>query len=90
MVGSLPLGGSVEKTPIYCVCPIPFQLAPQHDEITCVSKRSVELEGIDAFIIDNIINNTDTSRMIELCEGLGFRKEAPGIRTPPGMRFAKV
>jgi hypothetical protein len=62
--GSLPMGGTVQNTPIHALNPLP--------------QSAIESmpAGVPAIRTD-----------IDIGEHFGYRSDAPGIRTPPGMRM---
>ncbi|MES2424494.1 MAG: hypothetical protein V4562_08705 [Pseudomonadota bacterium] len=84
--GSLPMGGFVANAPIHALtAPLPaFDDAMQPAERT-----DIDLGGPLAFGIDNIISEAEADRIIALTEQMGYRPEAPGIQTAPGMRMNK-
>ena len=86
--GSLPMGGFVDNTPIYAVVPSPELIAPTqwHDN---TSRYTITLADKLAFTIENVLSDAEADAIIALTEQLGYRDEAPGIQTPPGMRMNK-
>lgn len=90
MTGSLPMGGVVLDTPIYGVTPTPEYLLLQDATIPAAQRVDVDVGGKLAFVIHHVVTVDDARRMIALTEQLGYRDEAPGIQTPPGMRMNKT
>lgn len=88
MMGSLPDGNVVPDTPVYAV----EGLSDAFDQERILPQSAfheVDLQGQLAFYIDDVALPKETEAMISLSEQLGFRNEAPGIQTPPGMRQNK-
>jgi hypothetical protein len=87
--GSLPMGGVVPMTPVHAFAQTPEALRWPP---TCglQAKRSeIELGGLLAFTIDDLVTATEADAIVEASERMGYRDEAPGIATPPGMRMNK-
>lgn len=87
MPGSLPMGGSVANTPIHTLT-APLQLPASVPGLT-PRRHDIDLDGQLAFRVDGVLSREECDRIVEVAEGLGFRPEAPGIATPPGMRMNK-
>jgi len=87
--GSLPLGGVVPATPIFAFATpaAPLMLSPQPS----LSPRRTDLDlgGLLAFTIDDVITPAEADIIVAASEHFGYRDEAPGIATPPGMRMNK-
>lgn len=86
MPGSLPMGGLVDDTPIHALQPgLALQprpeLRPRRDDI--------ELGGLLAFTIADVVTPDEADAIASAAESLGYRDAAPGIRTAPGMRMNK-
>lgn len=90
MPGSLPMGGVVPMTPIFAFRePAPkLNLSRQH--ALAPQRTEIELGGLIAFVISDVISADEADAMIEASERFGYRDEAPGISTPPGMRMNKA
>jgi len=86
--GSLPMGGFVDDTPIYAVVPSPALLGPEQ-WLDTTSRHTIGLANKLAFTIENVLSDAEADAIIALTEQLGYRDEAPGIQTPPGMRMNK-
>lgn len=86
MPGSLPMGGIEHGTPIHALQP-PLALAKQ--PALQPRRHDIELGGLLAFRIDQVLAPQEADRLIEATELLGYRAAAPGIRTAPGMRMNK-
>ncbi|WP_320822106.1 2OG-Fe(II) oxygenase [Reinekea sp.] len=84
--GSLPMGGFVNNTPIYAVIPSPTLLAPEQ-WIDNTSRHTINLANKLAFTVENVLTDDEADAIVALTEQLGYRDEAPGIQTPPGMRM---
>lgn len=89
MMGSLPMGGVVPETPIWAFERSPDVLAfdPQID--LKPTRVDIDVGGSIAFHIDRVVTATEAQAIIDASEVFGFRDEAPGISTPPGMRMNK-
>ncbi len=86
MPGSLPMGGLVADTPIHALCP-PLRLAARPG--LSPRRQDIELGGLLAFTISDVVASDEADRIVAAAESLGFRDAAPGIRTAPGMRMNK-
>ncbi len=84
--GSLPMGGTVQNTPIYALKQLPPGLLATAPAAPA-TRTDLDIGGQLAFVIDNVINAQACRTLIEIGEQFGFRAEAPGISTPPGMRM---
>jgi hypothetical protein len=73
--GSLPMGGTVQNTPIYALEALPDEAI---DSMPA---------GVPATRTDLVISKQGCDLMIAIGEHFGYRSDAPGIRTPPGMRM---
>jgi hypothetical protein len=89
MVGSLPMGGTVPHTPIHAFEHTPPCMAFGPALSLHPQRRDIELGGLLAFAIDDVITPQEARHLIDASEAFGFRDEAPGIATPPGMRMNK-
>jgi hypothetical protein len=90
LVGSLPMGGSVARTPVHAFQQLPPALhLPARPELQ-PQRREIDLGGLLAFEIDNVLTPAEADALITWSEQLGYRSEAPGISTPPGMRMNKT
>lgn len=88
--GSLPMGGVVPETPIHAFTETPEALRwPDAVGLTPV-RTDIELGGLLAFGIDHLVTAQEAQAIIDAGERFGFREEAPGISTPPGMRMNKT
>jgi hypothetical protein len=82
--GSLPLGGWVDNVPIYGVDCSNFRWGGRQNK---TNKINIDLPGTLAFTVTNVMTHFECQQLIQISESLGFRNEAPGIRTDPGMRM---
>lgn len=89
MPGSLPMGGVVPMTPIFAFNTVPAQLMLSTDCRQEPVRSDIELGGLLAFAISDVISAEEADAIIEASERFGYRDEAPGIATPPGMRMNK-
>jgi hypothetical protein len=90
MPGSLPMGGVIPMTPIFAF-ETPAAPLVLSDEASLSPRRTdIELGGLLAFVIDDVMTPTEADAVIEASERFGYRDEAPGISTPPGMRMNKA
>jgi 2OG-Fe(II) oxygenase superfamily len=87
--GSLPMGGVVQDTPIHAFeTPAPrLILAPETDLVP--TRHDIDLGGLLAFEIRGLLDAAEADAIVEASERFGYRDEAPGIQTPPGMRMNK-
>ena len=89
MPGSLPMGGVVPDTPIYAFAePAPalrWGPGPQ----TPPTRHEIDLVGLLAFEIRGLLSPEEADALVQASEHFGYREEAPGISTPPGMRMNK-
>jgi 2OG-Fe(II) oxygenase superfamily len=89
MDGSLPQGGFVPETPIWTVKSATLLRPLAHRTATSM-RHDIELGNKLAFIIDNVLDDEEADAIVALTEKFGYRPEAPGISTPPGMRQNKT
>lgn len=87
--GSLPMGGVVPETPVYAFASAPTCLAFQNQTSLNPVRTDIDLGGQLAFRIDDVVTAFEAQAIIEASEIFGYRDEAPGIATPPGMRMNK-
>ena len=87
--GSLPMGGVVADTPVHAFDPSPACLCLGPGEGLTPRRRDIELGGLLAFQIRDVVSPAEADALAAASEHLGFRDEAPGIATPPGMRLNK-
>lgn len=90
--GSLPMGGVVHDTPIHAFAePAPALAfaAPGTPGAPTPTRHDIELGGLLAFEIRNLLTPAEADALIAASEIFGYRDEAPGISTPPGMRMNK-
>ena len=90
MPGSLPMGGVVPMTPIHAFRTPAARLAFADDAPLQPVRTDIELGGLLAFLIDDVITRDEADAIVEASERFGYREEAPGISTPPGMRMNKA
>lgn len=85
--GSLPMGGVVQGTPVHAFAALPAAHAWPSDHGRIPRRHDIDLGGLTAFVIDDVITAEEADSLIAASEHFGFRDEAPGIATPPGMRM---
>ena len=90
MPGSLPMGGVVPMTPIHAFRTPATRLMLNEEAALDPVRTDIELGGLLAFLIDDVITRDEADAIIEASERFGYRDEAPGIATPPGMRMNKA
>ncbi|MGY8871475.1 MAG: 2OG-Fe(II) oxygenase [Pseudomonadales bacterium] len=92
MQGSLPQGGYIESTPVFAFAYTPSQLVFKKDYLADIKRKDIDLSlnNIMAFTLSNLLTTEECIHLIEAGERLGFRPDAPGISTPPGMRLNKT
>lgn len=88
--GSLPMGGVVPMTPVFAFeCSAERLMLPRDHGLT-PRRTDIELGGLLAFVIDDVLTVAEADSIVEASERFGYRDEAPGIATPPGMRMNKA
>ena len=87
--GSLPQGGIVPDTPIHAFVTPPPQLVLRIDADLRPIRHDIELGGLLGFEIRNLLTAAEADALVLASERFGYRDEAPGIATPPGMRMNK-
>lgn len=88
--GSLPMGGLVADTPIHAfVQPAPQLALADEPGRPAPRRHDIDLGGLIAFRIDGLLDAAEADAIVEATERFGYRPEAPGIQTPPGMRMNK-
>jgi len=90
MPGSLPMGGVIPLTPIFAFETPAAPLILSHEASLSPQRTDIELGGLLAFTIDEVITPVEADAIVEASERFGYRDEAPGISTPPGMRMNKA
>lgn len=88
--GSLPMGGLVPDTPIHAFARTPECLRLQADQGLAPVRHDIDLGGLIAFRIDDVVRPEEAAHIVAASEVFGYRDEAPGISTPPGMRMNKT
>lgn len=90
LVGSLPMGGVVEDTPVFAFkqppVHMPFGDQPQLNP----TRHDIPLSSQIAFGIDDVVSAQEADWLVSASEAFGYRDEAPGISTRPGMRMNKT
>jgi hypothetical protein len=86
--GSLPMGGYVENTPIYAAGSTIILDNAEHKDQN-VFKTELDIGGRVGFYLDDVVNESEASKIIAITEAMGYQAAAPGIMTPPGMRLNK-
>ena len=89
MTGSLPMGGQVANTPVFSFHHTPVGLEFCAQPELHPQRRDISLDGLLAFEISNVLTAAESDALVAATEQLGYRDEAPGIQTPPGMRMNK-
>ena len=89
MPGSLPMGGAVPDTPIHAFARTPECLGLTRQHGLAPRRRDIALGGRLAFLVEDVLAPDEADRLVAASEVFGYRDEAPGIATPPGMRMNK-
>ncbi len=89
MPGSLPMGGGGPMTPIHAFSSSPRALQLKTQPSLNAIRRDIELGGLLAFEISDVLTAQESDAIVSASELMGYRDEAPGINTPPGMRMNK-
>ena len=79
----------MSDTPVYAFVTPPSRLVLRTDAELCPIRHDIELGGLLAFEIRNLLTAAEADAVVEASERFGYRDEAPGIATPPGMRLNK-
>ena len=87
MPGSLPMGGVVPMTPIHAFESPPAALHLPLNHTLQPRRYDIDLGGLQAFVIDDVVTADEADAIVEATERFGYRDEAPGISTSPGMRM---
>lgn len=88
--GSLPMGGVVPMTPVFAFDQPVAPLTLPRDHGLIPRRTDIALGGLLAFVIDDVLAPHEADLIVEASERFGYRDEAPGIATPPGMRMNKA
>lgn len=89
MPGSLPMGGQVADTPVFAFDHTPSGLDYKAQPSLAPQRHDISLDGLLAFEITDVLTPAEADALVAATEQLGYRDEAPGIQTPPGMRMNK-
>lgn len=89
MIGSLPMGGAIADTPVHAFAMTPPSLRFAAQAQLHPDRSDIDLGGLLAFMIDDVVTAEEADHIIAASEVFGYRHEAPGISTPPGMRMNK-
>ena len=84
------MGGVVPQTPIHAFAQTPHALRFENRPELKPQRRDIDLGGLLAFVIDEVVTAEEAQAIIDASEIFGYRDEAPGIATPPGMRMNKT
>ena len=87
--GSLPMGGVVPETPVHAFRQTPESLLLEPQASLRPERHEIDCDGALAFRITQVVTAEEADAIVEASEFFGFRPEAPGIATPPGMRMNK-
>lgn len=87
--GSLPMGGVVQGTPIFAFAQPAPSLQWNTELPEAPTRHEVDLAGLLAFEIRGLLRPEEADALVQASEVFGYREEAPGISTPPGMRMNK-
>lgn len=86
--GSLPMGGFIADTPIYRTHHTDSELLTEKNTASLSPfYEAIELKNRLAFLIHEVLTPQECQKLIHITEAMGYRPEAPGIQTPPGMRM---
>ena len=80
------MGGVVPMTPVHAFDSVPAALQLTAQPQLQPTRQDIELGGLLAFVIDQVTTEDEADAMVQASEQCGYRDEAPGIATPPGMR----
>jgi len=85
MPGSLPMGGVVPMTPVHAFAHTPEALKWRLQTDLQPQRHDLDLDGLLGFVIDQVVTDEEAVAIVQATEVMGYRDEAPGIATPPGM-----
>lgn len=77
-------------TPIHAFATEPPALRFDNAPELRPTRRDIDLGGLLAFVIDQVVTPKEADAIVAATEQFGYRNEAPGIATPPGMRMNKT
>ena len=83
------MGGVVPMTPVHAFVQTPDALQLPHEVPIHPTRIDIALGGLLAFVIDQVVTPEEADAIVAATERMGYREEAPGIATPPGMRMNK-
>lgn len=83
------MGGVVPMTPIHAFDSPPAALSLHGQPLLNARRQDIDLGGLLAFSIADVVTSAEADAIVEATERFGYRDEAPGISTPPGMRMNK-
>jgi hypothetical protein len=83
------MGGVVPLTPVHAFDTPPAALALAAESALTPVRHDIDLGGLLAFVIDDVVTPDEADAIVAATEQFGYRDEAPGIATPPGMRMNK-
>ena len=83
------MGGVVPMTPVHAFDAPPAALALGDQAHLNPVRHDIELGGLLAFVVEDVVTPAEADAIVAATEQLGYRDEAPGIATPPGMRMNK-
>lgn len=87
--GSLPMGGVVPRAPVFAFDQAPAALCLQDEPSLRPTRHDLALGGLLAFVVKDVVTAAEADAIVAATERLGYRADAPGIATPPGMRINK-
>lgn len=90
LVGSLPMGGIVQNTPVFAFAKLPVHMPFSKPHQHTPTRHDIPLADQLAFTIDRVVTDEEADWLVAASEVFGYRDEAPGIATPPGMRMNKT
>lgn len=76
-------------TPVHAFDSVPAPLRLQNQPGLRPIRHDIELGSLLAFSIDEVVTPAEADAIVAASEQFGYRDEAPGIATPPGMRMNK-
>ncbi len=76
-------------TPVHAFDSVPPALQLQEQPKLRPQRTDIELGGLIAFVIEQVTTAAEADAIVQASEQCGYRDEAPGIATPPGMRMNK-
>ena len=83
------MGGVVPMTPVHAFGTTPEAFRWSAQTALQPTRQDIDLGGLLGFTIEQVVTDQEADAIVQATEHMGYRDEAPGIATPPGMRMNK-